>query len=105
MGSYRLYCPSHVYAGIQAFAADKRSFYTWEADRDGRKLIERALKTSGVSEEVKEQVQKLLANVEHRVARDVLDEETTRLGRHARRAEKQQTVATVSAIMDEVRRR
>lgn len=103
--SYRLYCPAHVHAGIQEFAASKRSYYTWEAERDGLKLIESALRAGNVSEEVKAQVQKLLANVEARVARDARNEEATRLARHARRAEKKQAAATVDAIMDEVKRR
>jgi hypothetical protein len=103
--SYRLYCPAHIYAGIQEFAAGKRSYYTWEAERDGRKLVEGALRAGNVSEEIKAQVQKLLANVEARVARDVQNEEATRLARLARRAEKKQAAATVDAIMAEVRRR
>jgi len=105
VNSYDLYCPAHVYAGIKGFAAGKRSYYTWEAERDGRKLIESALRAGNVSEEVKAQVQTLLANVETRVARDVQSEEATRLARHTRRAEKLQTAATVDAILNEVKRR
>mgnify|MGYP003523979156 CR=1 FL=1 len=99
-----LYCPAHITAGIQKFAANKRHYYIWEAERDGRKLIEsEVLRVGTVSEETKAKVRDLLQRAERRAQRDIRDEEERRLGRHTRRAAKAEAAAIASAVLEALR--